>query len=87
MICYVYILKSDRDKGFYIGITKNFESRLYQHNRGYNKSTKGRAPFVIAHLEQYKNYADARKREKQLKSHGQIRERLLRDINFYGPIV
>ncbi|MBI2442454.1 MAG: GIY-YIG nuclease family protein [Candidatus Levybacteria bacterium] len=65
----VYILQSLRDKGFYIGITKNVEERLVKHNRGEVQSTKKRRPFKIIYTEQFNNYDEARKRESEIKSY------------------
>ena len=87
MSCYLYILKSAKDNGFYIGISNDPINRLKQHNSGSSKSTKPRQPFTLVYQEEYGDYSEARNREKQLKCHGQIRENLLKEINFYGPIV
>lgn len=43
----VYILKSLKDKGLYVGRTNNFERRLAEHNRGSVSSTKSRRPLVL----------------------------------------
>lgn len=66
---YVYILKSLRDNGFYIGICKNLKERLEKHNKGGARSTKARRPFKLLFSEEYSNYLRAREREKELKSY------------------
>ncbi len=65
---FVYVLKSEKDKKFYIGITNNIEKRLKQHNDGNNFSTKYRKPFILVYYEIKENRQEARKREKFLKS-------------------
>ena len=65
---YVYILQSSNDKGFYIGITKNFVSRLSKHNKGQVESTRKRKPFVLIYNEELKDYKSARLREIEIKS-------------------
>lgn len=65
---YVYILLSLRDKGFYIGFTSNLKSRLLEHANKKVRSTKLRTPFKLIHYEYFINSADAKAREKFLKS-------------------
>lgn len=64
---HVYILKSLKDNGYYIGITGKLGERLSKHNNGKVYSTKNRKPFVIIWSEPYRNYSEARKKEKELK--------------------
>ena len=45
---FVYILKSEKDGGLYIGRTNNLERRIREHNSGKVPSTKARRPFEIA---------------------------------------
>ena len=71
---YLYVIKSLKDKGIYIGITDNIEKRLDEHNKGKTKSTKSRIPFILVYYEAYKNKADCRRRELALKKSGQQRE-------------
>jgi len=65
---YVYAIQSLKDKHLYIGISKNPEKRLKQHNAGMTKSTKPRRPFKIIYEESCKDRVNARKREKYFKS-------------------
>jgi putative endonuclease len=44
---YVYILRSMKDKNFYVGSTDNIRRRLNEHNSGKVDSTKGRIPFSL----------------------------------------
>jgi putative endonuclease len=65
----VYILKSIKDGGYYIGISKDVIKRLEEHNNGKTISTKNRRPFILVYKEQFLNYSEARKREIQIKSY------------------
>jgi len=65
---YVYLLKSLKDNGWYIGFTTDLKKRLIEHARGREKSTKFRRPFKLIHYEYFVNSADARLREIFLKS-------------------
>lgn len=44
---YVYFLKSLNPSFRYVGYTSNLKSRLDEHNRGLNKSTKPYLPFEL----------------------------------------
>ena len=46
---YVYVLRSDKNGWLYIGLTKDVDRRLSEHNRGYNRSTKGKGPFRLVY--------------------------------------
>ena len=72
---YVYILHSVKDGGLYIGYTTNLKRRLAEHQEGLSKSTKHRVPINLVHYEAFNENADARAREKYLKS-GYGREQL-----------
>lgn len=65
---YVYVLRSQKDKKFYTGFTKNLEKRLLEHNNGLSASTKYRIPFDLVYFEACLNQQDAIHREKYLKS-------------------
>ena len=65
---YVYILRSERDKNFYVGFTVNLKNRLKIHNIGQVPSTAKRIPLNLVYWEGCINRADALKREKYLKT-------------------
>jgi predicted GIY-YIG superfamily endonuclease len=44
---YVYILRSMKDRNFYVGSTDNIRRRLTEHNSGKVDSTKGRTPLSL----------------------------------------
>ena len=64
----VYVLRSLKDGKRYIGLSASVTHRLGQHNKGKVKSTKSRRPFTLVHQETYGDLAEARRREKYLKS-------------------
>lgn len=66
---YIYILRSDRDKNFYVGYTENLRSRFEQHQKGQVKSTKDRRPLEIIYSEACLDKRDAMHREKYLKTY------------------
>jgi len=68
MICYVYVLRSDKDKKRYVGIADNIKRRLDQHNNKKVLSTRNRVPFRIEYYEKYANRISAAKREKYFKT-------------------
>ncbi len=66
---FVYVIKSNKDQGYYIGITKDIEKRLATHNKGQVSSTKSRRPFILVHTEEFSDYKGARVREIEIKSY------------------
>ncbi len=72
---YVYILYSEKDGGLYIGYTTDLKRRIAEHQKGLSKSIKHRLPIRLVHYEAFAENADARAREKYLKS-GYGREQL-----------
>ena len=65
---YVYVLRSLKDRLFYIGSSANVEHRLLEHNQGKNISTKNRRPFELIFYEAFPSKADALRREKYFKT-------------------
>jgi putative endonuclease len=65
---FVYILKSENNWRFYVGMTSNLEKRIEEHNKGYTKSTKGYRPWKLFFFETFQSRAEARSREKYYKS-------------------
>jgi len=67
----IYVLQSINHDFRYVGFTSNIERRLYDHNNGFNKSTKHYKPFKLVYSETCQTRLEARRREKYLKStHG-----------------
>jgi putative endonuclease len=65
---FVYVLRSDMDGHRYIGMTENVANRLAEHNAGRVRSTASRRPFRVELVEEFLTRAEARQREKYLKS-------------------
>lgn len=71
---FVYLLLSQKDQKTYLGSTPNVQKRLSEHSHGQCISTKNRRPLVLIYTEEYDNLADARIRERYLKSRSGRRE-------------
>jgi putative endonuclease len=65
---YVYVIRSEKDGRFYVGLTSNVKKRVSQHNTGRSRSTKAYRPLKLFFFEECLNRIEARKREKYLKS-------------------
>ncbi len=65
---YVYVLRSVRDHGFYIGYSSNLRRRLRQHLEGNSFATSTADPWKLIYYEAYLEQADALGRERYLKS-------------------
>jgi putative endonuclease len=65
---FTYVLVSAKDSKLYIGITDDLNARLRKHNQGGVRSTKHRRPLRMVHSEEFATRAEARIREKFLKS-------------------
>ena len=66
--CYVYVLRSEIDRQFYVGLTRDLLARLKAHNDGRVSSTKRRRPLELVYWEGCRNESDAAQREKYLKT-------------------
>lgn len=65
---YVYAISSLKRNYIYVGLTSDLDQRISRHNRGYEKTTKPYAPFVLIYSEDKLTRSEAREREKYLKS-------------------
>ena len=63
----VYILKSKKDKCFYVGYTNDVQRRLQEHNKGLVKYTQRHKPWDLVYYESFATIEDARLRESSLK--------------------
>jgi len=73
---HLYILQSEVDGSHYVGISKDPLFRLSYHNTGKVRSTKHKRPWVIVYTEKHGSTAEARKREKFLKSYAGAKEKM-----------
>jgi putative endonuclease len=78
---YVYLLKSEKDHGYYIGYTSDLRLRYGQHQRGKVESTKHRRPLQLIYYESYLTKELAQKREEKLKKFGSAYKGLLKRLN------
>jgi putative endonuclease len=68
---YLYIIKSLRNKRYYVGSTNDVDRRLIEHNSGKSKYTRMTKPFELVYKEEYLTRSEAGRRElyiKKLKS-------------------
>ncbi|MBC8527397.1 MAG: GIY-YIG nuclease family protein [Candidatus Cloacimonetes bacterium] len=65
---YVYVLRSVKDKQFYVGYTNDLKKRLADHKNGKVSSTKNRRPLELVYYEGCLKQQDATDREKYLKT-------------------
>ncbi|GAB4218688.1 MAG: GIY-YIG nuclease family protein [Candidatus Microgenomates bacterium] len=65
---FTYVLKSEKDKKYYIGCTNNLKRRFEEHNSGLVKSTKSRRPLKLVYYEACLSEKKAFKREKYFKT-------------------
>lgn len=64
---YVYLLQSEVDKTFYIGMTNDLSQRLEKHNAGQVSYTSRKIPWKLIYIEGYLSIDLAAEREQQLK--------------------
>jgi putative endonuclease len=65
---YVYVLRSVKDSGLYIGYSANLRRRFSEHVTGGSFATSHRGPWKLIYYEAYVEQRDALGREKYLKS-------------------
>ena len=65
---YTYVLESAKDGQWYTGVTGDLRARLTNHLKGHVRSTGHRRPLRLAYYEGCLSQADARRRERYLKS-------------------
>jgi putative endonuclease len=64
---YVYVIRSEKDGRFYVGMCMDLARRIREHNAGKRFSTKGYCPWKLFFAEEFPTRAAAREREKSLK--------------------
>ena len=65
---FVYVLRSQKDRKFYIGLSNAVERRYLQHQSGMNASTYRRRPFTLIYYEAFVCKQDAKRRERYFKT-------------------
>ena len=65
---YLYVIKSEQNGDLYVGITKDIETRMKDHQNGKNRYTKGLRPWNLVLVEEFEDWKKAREKEKHYKS-------------------
>ena len=65
---YTYVIRSQKDRKFYTGFTRDLRKRFREHISGKVSATKGRGPFALVYYEACININDAIERETYLKT-------------------
>ena len=65
---YVYAIRSEKDGRIYVGMTKNVEKRIKEHNSGHTRSTKGYLPWSLIFIKEVIDQLAARRYEEYYKS-------------------
>ncbi len=79
----IYVLENQNDKSWYIGYTADLNKRVNEHQSGYgSQTTRVKGNWEIMYCEGYKNRADAKGRERFLKS-GSGRKFLKKQLTNY----
>jgi putative endonuclease len=66
-MAFLYILRSETTRRFYIGSTDDLPRRLQEHGRGQTASTRGRGPWKLVYQEEYESLLQAHRREFEIK--------------------
>lgn len=64
----IYVLRSKKDGGLYVGYSAKIRERFVEHQKGRVISTRDRRPWEVIYCELYKNSRDAMQRERFLKT-------------------
>ncbi|MFH0909860.1 MAG: GIY-YIG nuclease family protein [bacterium] len=64
----VYVLLSEKDGNFYVGMTEDLPRRIDEHFNGRSAATAPRRPLTLIHCEFYSMRSDTERREQYLKS-------------------
>ena len=64
----MFVLRSKRDRNFYVGHTVDLLKRMEHHNKGVVESTRNRRPLELIYYEACIKQKDALRRERYLKT-------------------
>ena len=86
---YVYIIKSLKNDGLYIGYADDLRDRIAKHNSGKSSYTKKYLPWKLVYYEAYLSKKDALIREKRLKQfakgYAQLKRRIKNSLEYKKP--
>jgi len=64
---FVYIIRSETSKNYYIGSSEDPIKRLSEHNQGMVKSTNKKGPWILMFTQEYDSLREAKQVEYRLK--------------------
>ena len=67
MSYFVYILRSQKDGSYYVGLTHDIDERLLRHNQGRTNYTRAKRPWEFLYSEEFPDRSAAIKRENEIK--------------------
>ena len=73
-MAHVYILQSQSSRRFYVGSAVDLPRRLSEHQRHHSPFTRHGGPWELVYHEEFTDLAQARRRERRLKSWKSHRE-------------
>jgi len=78
---HVYIIRNSKNNRFYIGMTKDVQRRIAEHNRSRRRSITHFGKYILVYNEIYATLKEAHSREQQIKSYkgGNAFKKLLRE--------
>lgn len=81
MAGYVYILRSLKNKSYYVGCSECPSRRLEEHNSGTTGYTRNLAPWKLVFVQEFKDISEARQRERKIKrlKRRDIIEKIIKD--------
>lgn len=77
---YVYLLKSQQRRWYYVGSTNRLKERLSEHNQGRVQSTKSYRPLDIVYTKEFGSEEEARSYERMIKDRRKLKEAIVREI-------
>ena len=82
---FVYAIESEIDFRIYVGLSKNPDVRIKEHNAGKTKSTKGYRPWKLVYKQECQSRKEARELEKYYKT-GSGKEKLKDIIRLHSSM-
>ena len=77
---YIYIIKSEIRKWYYVGSTNRLDTRIKEHNSGKVKSTKPLVPLKLVFTKEFISENEVRNYERLLKDKRILKESLIKEI-------
>ena len=77
-----YLIKSEKDRSYYVGISEDPKKRLREHNGGKVKTTTHKKPYQLVYFKEHNDYEEARRHEKWLKKKNREYKMKLENVFF-----